>query len=178
MTPQSQGNKGFSLLEVMVGIALITTFFVAASHGLVKVREAQTFLTQKLSARQIMDRNVSELFSAAGSFPALTSGSRMMTYVGCYDKSGVQSPNTSTASRSFIAVIAGYDPTDPSYPSNAGPTDYCKTSKFEVHITPDKNKPGESFLGVFILDPKGFIDATVPKSKSRFTTKIVLEQSI
>ena len=162
-----------SLIEILVSVGLLGIVVGTLATVVAKNKQAQRDLTDRLKSRQVMDRAMSSIISTPGHFPPAKYEDMIMTYVGCFNRDGMITPNQKNSQKEFVAV-AIKDPSKlPDEKSeicwnnldDPASKDHAKKSRFEIHVTPNPNKPGTAMVRAFVLDPNKSSKSDVVKRK-------------
>lgn len=138
-------ESGFSLIEVMVVVALLGLVAVISSEHLSKVERTARDIHEKLKARHVLDRSIAEIITSGGFFPPQIVGGKAVTYIACYNLQGLMIANQRD-NVGFIAKALA-DVTQPS--------GLCPNAKFELHITPAIDGSNNADLAVIVVTKQG-----------------------
>ncbi|HNS63353.1 MAG TPA: prepilin-type N-terminal cleavage/methylation domain-containing protein [Anaerolineaceae bacterium] len=140
----SSSTAGFSLLEVMIAMVLLVAAVYATNSVLTRVDKQQHFITDKLKARHLLDRRISDIITNAGFYPPMSKGGLPASYIACFNPQGFPMHNKLGVSDTFTEHLL-----DPSEPS-----DGCPGANFEVHVTPSLTTNPTAELYIFVKSEK------------------------
>lgn len=168
---ESKGQKGMSLIEVLVAAGLLGIVVAIIFSVLAQTKRAQRDITDRLKSKQAMDRIMTVVIGASGNFTPFFIGNNVLTYIGCFNRDGLMTPNKRNNQKDFI-VTNLKDPSKlPKKMSEicwneAGEKHHEVKSRFEVHIVPDKDGQNKAKVYAFILDPNMYDKKGSKENKS------------
>lgn len=140
-------QKGFTLIEIMISVALLIVGFFMANSALTRVDTQQHRITDKLKARHLMDRRISDIITNSGFYPPMFKNGKPVTYIGCFNPEGFPTANKLGVPDTYSEQLA-----DPTTISGG-----CPDSNFEIHITPSTNAQADLYIFVKEGDANGKI---------------------
>lgn len=144
-TLSHQSERGFSLLEILISIAILIVGVYMANLALTRVDGQQHHITDKLKARHLLDRRVSDIITNSGFYPPMLKNGKPVTFIGCFNSEGFPTANKLGASDTYSEQLV-----DPSQISGG-----CPDSNFEIHITPNSNSQADLYIFVKEGDANG-----------------------
>lgn len=84
-----RSEQGMSLIEVLIGAAILALLVSLLSDKLKWGKEEVTNLTNRLKARHLLDRAIADIVANTALYPPQQMGSQPMTYIGCFNREGV-----------------------------------------------------------------------------------------
>jgi prepilin-type N-terminal cleavage/methylation domain-containing protein len=131
-------NEGFTLIEIMISIGLISIATVGLSAVFISQLKAQKGMELQGRGRTILDSIILSAQKDPSRFFHIRNGGKPSYYVGCFDEKGIQVPDAKFKKDDYVVLqLANANDFSTRALLNGAPV--C-TSRFEVHILPDRIK--------------------------------------
>src|SRR4051812_33760877 len=95
-------NRGFTLVEVLISMALASVAITAANYQYVSQIQAQKGLSLQQQNRQLLNQVVAQLTSSPAMFPKMIWGGYPATFVACFDQNNALVPNAADGTVGFM----------------------------------------------------------------------------
>jgi prepilin-type N-terminal cleavage/methylation domain-containing protein len=126
-------NKGFSLLELLIVVAIILIIATIAIPSLLRSRQAANESAAVANIRTINTAEVTYLSSSGGNYGSLA----FMVGAGLLDDTFLGGTAAPKAGYVYSVVASGSDYTVFAYPAGGGGTAPSNTGRFGYYSTPD-----------------------------------------
>jgi prepilin-type N-terminal cleavage/methylation domain-containing protein len=150
----SRGTEGFTLVEVLVTLGVLSVLFLAVYNQYIGTRQTQEGLNRQGWGKQALHEVVSRALVQRSQFPPLSIGGVPAVYAGCLDERGGPLAN-STTSRTGFALLAQAKVPDIARPIPGFCLPAASTTAFrpmiEVHLAYQPGSLGRLDVHVFLL---------------------------